>query len=80
MNPLLTIVRLKPVETQLKRIADGIEAHLRLAYNYNLSAPKPMEDSGREPESLEYSDDEKTTLVEAKEFIDSLRIKPVEDE
>jgi len=79
MKPLLQITRLKGVERELKRIADGIEVYLRIAHNYNLTAPKPL-DAGKEPESLEYSDDEKTTLLEVRDLLTKNRITEVEDE
>lgn len=78
MKSLLTVTRLKGVETQLTRIADCLEAYLSHVHHYNMTAPSPLAEPG--DESIEYSDDEKTTLVEAKAFLDSLRIKPVEDE
>ena len=79
MKSLLTIVRLRGVERELKRIADGIEVYLRIAHNYNLTAPKPL-DTGKEPESLEYSDDEKTTLLEVRDLLTRNRITEVEDD
>jgi len=79
MQPLINITRLKGVETQLKRLADIGEMWLRLAYNYNMTAPKVV-DPGKEPESLEYSDDEKTTLLEVRDLLTRNRITEVEDD
>ena len=79
MRPFIQITRLKGVERELKRIADGIEVYLRIAHNYNLTAPQPF-DVGKEPESLEYSDDEKTTLLEVRDLLTRNRITEVEDD
>jgi len=79
MRPLIQITRLKQVEKQLTRIADIGEMWLRLAYNYNMTTPK-VSDPGKEPESLEYSDDEKTTLLEVRDLLTKNRITEVEDD
>lgn len=78
MKSLVTITRLAGLEKEVKRLADCFEAYMSHVHHYNMTAPKPLVSDGEE--SIDYSDDEKTTLIEAKAFLDNLRIKPVEDE
>ena len=81
MRSLINITRVDLRETnrELKRLADIGEMWLRLQYNYHMTAPK-VTDSGKEPESIEYSDDEKTTLLEVKDLLTRNRIQEVEEE
>ena len=61
-KPLLNVnsVSTKGVETQLKRIADSLEAIVRLQYGYNMTAPKPLLNSGNTEDEVSYSTDSAT--------------------
>ncbi len=67
-------VDVEPVVHELRRLADGLEAYLRLAYNYNLTPPKPIKsDTPSEPESVGYSDDEALALAELRDQFETLK-------
>lgn len=52
----VTRVNLKGVETELRRIADALEAYLAVAHNYHMRAPQPIA-GGDEEATVAYADD-----------------------
>lgn len=66
-------VSTKGVETQLKRIADALEAYLRLAHGWNMTAPTPIKGGGGNVEDeVSYSSDKDTFKNDLEESIRSL--------
>lgn len=66
----ITQVDVEPVTHELKRLADMFEIYLRLAYDYHVTPPKPLDESAdAEPSSVEYADDQKLASAEIKEQV-----------
>lgn len=66
-KPLISITRinLKGVESELRRIADAMEAYLSHVHGYNMRAPKPLpSDPAADEASVGYSDDATSAKLE----------------
>lgn len=53
-------VSTKGIEKQLTRIADCLETIIRIEYNWNMTAPKPLPNSSSTEDEVSYSSDQET--------------------
>ena len=80
MSWLTVNVGTKDITRELKRIADALEAWLRIVHNYNLTVPPVPPDDTSEPASVSYASDEKTALEEIRAELDRIHAPDAEDD
>lgn len=76
----VTAVDVKPVVAELRRVADAMEAYMRIEHNYHLTPPKPLGPDTGEDATVAYANDESTALRELREEYERSEGKHVEDD